>query len=129
MNIERLVEAFGRGLTQGLVGGGGASDAPHVEAAPAPIVVPVDAVREAVAEFLRPLIQADEEAPTAPQLDLFTHSIEQEDADPMAEAIRRRVQETRDAAEDARREEEDPSGTFRPDFPGGSPWVGPPLNY
>ena len=114
---ESIAEAFARGLMGGLLAGGKAK-----EKAERPAVVPVDQVKAAVADFLRPLIE--EETPSGPQLDLFTRNIENEPIDEMGDMIARRVAEARQRVEE--RESTDiPEGYFDPNAPQSSPWTSP----
>lgn len=122
---ERLVEAFGRGLAQGLTGG---SLSPTTAEPTTPPVIPMDSVRQAVREVLEPLI-AEDEAKAAPpsqqELDLYTHGIEDLPADENAERIRQRVEEAR-----LRREAEAglnrvQAGEYDPNAPNLSGWTSP----
>lgn len=106
---------------EGLIG----DDAPA--AAPAPMVIPTDAVKQAVAEFLQPMIDAESDPPTGPQLDLFTHNIEHAEPAPSdpAEMIRQRVAEANALSEQRRVEAEPPPGWVDPNMPGNVGWAGP----
>jgi hypothetical protein len=113
---ESLVAALARGLVEGLLGQEKAAKKER------PVVVKQEDVRAAVENFLKPLIA--EETPSAPQMDLFTHGIENAPTDPIAEMTLRRVAEARERAERQGAEEPQP-GTFDPNMPGGSPWTSP----
>lgn len=122
---EKIAQAFGRGLAEGLVGSKGNGDEPP-ETAPLPPVIPMDSIKEAVRQVLEPLIAEDEaKAPTADQLDMFTHGIEDVEPDENAERIRQRVEEAR-----LRREAEAGlnrvrEGEYDPNAPNLSGWTSP----
>lgn len=120
---ERLVEAFGRGLAQGLTG---ESSAGNPVETPLPPVIPMDSIKAAVREVLQPLIEADEaEAPTQQELDLYTHRIEDLAPDEDAERIRYRVEEARLRREEAANREDARAGQYDPNAPNASPWTSP----
>lgn len=120
---EKLVEAFGRGLAQGLTGG---SSAGIPVENPLPPVIPMDSIKAAVREVLQPLIDEDEaNSPTAPQLDLFTHGIENVAPDEDAERIRYRVEEARRRAEEAAQQDRARPGEYDPNQPNLSTWTSP----
>lgn len=127
---EKIAQAFGRGLAEGLVGTKGNGNGPDEppETAPLPPVIPMDSIKEAVRQVLEPLIAEDEAkapAPSQQELDLYTHGIEDLPADENAERIRQRVEEAR-----LRREAEAGlnrvrEGEYDPNAPNLSGWTSP----
>jgi hypothetical protein len=122
--------ALGRFVAELLEGFAGESDAPAVEAtaAPAaPIVVPVEMVREAVAAFLQPLMDAEEQqAPSGQQLDMIFADAAPP-PDDIADMTLRRVAEMR--AREEHREAMERAGSavppvFDANTPGEKPWMG-----
>lgn len=121
---ERIAEAFGRGLAQGLTGGSAVSE--QADGLPSlPPVIPMDNIRQAVREVLEPLIAEDERPPTGDQLDMFTHGIEDFAPDGDAERIRLRVEEARQRAEEAAEQDRVRPGEYDPNAPNASPWTTP----
>lgn len=98
---------------------------PEAVAEKAPVVVPVQDVRNAVAEFLKPLIE-EQDAPQ--QQNLFDDRI-MEAAPPgdRGEDVVARVREARErAAEQARYESGmPPDGWIDPNMPGSTSWTSP----
>lgn len=99
-----------------------------VAAAVAPMVIPTDAVRAAVADFLGPLLQ--DETPSAKDLDLFTSRIEDESTPvgDIAEQTLRRVHEVREREAEARERERNghmPEGYHDPNLPSSTGWASP----
>lgn len=93
----------------------------------APMVIPMDSVRLAVHEVLDPLLNEDQAAPTAPQMDLFTSRIE--DAGPapgdVGEVTLQRLAAIR-ARDAARAAGEIPDGYHDANLPGSTGWTSPP---
>lgn len=124
---ERLVEAFGRGLAQGLTGSGITGVTP-AESSPLPPVIPMDSIKQAVRDVLEPLIAEDERPPTQQELDLYTHGIEDVAPDGDAERIRLRVEEARQRAEEAAEQDRVRPGTYDPNAPNLSGWTTPQIH-
>jgi hypothetical protein len=116
---ESIAEAFARGLMGAML----TSSKP--EKAARPHVVKTEAVKEAVRQVVAEML-AQEEAPTPPQMDLFTAGIEDAPDDPLARAIREKVAQTQARAEAAERAYDEQSpGTYDPNDPERSPWTSP----
>jgi hypothetical protein len=118
---ESIASAFARGLVEAML----TSSKPEKQVRPKMIekAAVTEAVRQVVGEML-----AQEAAPTAPQMDLFTQDIENVPEDPMADAILRRVHEAQARAEyqdAARNGEIHDDGTYDPNEPERSQWTSP----
>jgi hypothetical protein len=112
---ESLMEAFARGAINAMLNVG-------KEKAVRPKVVKQDDVRQAVADFLKPMM----DEPTPEQMDIFARDIETGPPDPIAEMTLRRVQEARDRAEAQAQEEENPRPVdYDPNAPELSRWTTP----
>lgn len=124
--------ALGRFVAEFLEGFAGESDEPAVEAVAtpvAPIVVPVEMVREAVAAFLQPLLDADDATPSGEQLDFMFDEAraKRPPQDDIAEMTLRRVAEIQER--EALRQAAERNGaavppTFDANAPGEKPWMG-----
>lgn len=121
---ESIAEAFGRGLMQGMIGGNVTP-----AAAQAPMVIPMDSVRQAVREVLDPLIADEDAAPTPQQLDMNFIDVEREPIDPIAELTLQRVAEAQARAaarEEAVGRESERQHAYDPDSPTSrTPWMTP----
>jgi hypothetical protein len=112
---ESIAAAFAKGLVEGMLGNG-------KEKAVRPKVVKQDDVRQAVADFLKPMM----DEPTPEQMDIFARDIETGPPDPIAEMTLRKVQEARDRAEAQAQEEENPRPVdYDPNAPELSRWTTP----
>jgi hypothetical protein len=112
---ESIAAAFAKGLVEGMLGNG-------KEKAVRPKVVKQDDVRQAVADFLKPMM----DEPTPEQMDIFARDAENSPPDPVAEMTLRRVEEARMRHEQQTAEEENSRpDMFDPNSPSLSPWTSP----
>jgi hypothetical protein len=123
--------ALGRFVAEFLEGLAGGKDTAE-EAAPsqpAPIVVPVEMVRQAVAEFLKPMVDAaaaEEPAPTGQQLDMMFDDARPPDPSDIADLAMRRaaqMQADAEAREQAARNNGAVPETYDPNSPGEKKWM------
>ena len=99
--------ALGRFVGEFLEGLAGGKDPAEAEAiAPAPVVVPVEMVRQAVSDFLKPMVEAaaaeTDAPPSGEQLDMMFDDARPASRDDIADMTIRRVEEIR--AREAERE-------------------------
>lgn len=113
---ESLIEAFGRGLMQGAM----ASEGKTREKKERPAVIKKDDVDRAVKQYVESLAQ--DESPSARELDLFTTGIEHDEPEDVTNARLDLIAAAHERA--SRNGQVEQEGVFDANI-GGTPWTSP----